>query len=578
VSTGPPSATPGPPVPAGDAAAALTAAPGAPVPVGDATAAALTRVGGTTVFGVGGTHTVPLLGAFERSGTIDFVAARTELGAAYMAIGYARATGRPGVVLTSTGPGALNAAAALADAAWSSVPLLHLTTEVASTGFAGAGFAGAVHETPAQSEILRLAGGAVVSCVDDAVDAAVDEAWTLATGRPTGPVTLVLPAGRWNEPARAGAGPPPARPLDDRGADVVDDPAPPPGHAAHPSGRRGDDEAALGALVAALTAAERPLVYAGGGAVRHDGGAAVRRLAETIGAPIVTSYQGKGIAGPAHPLWFGPTSSEAAVRDCCARADVAVVFGANLSAAGTDQWRLPLPEQAWRVGYERRPHPHYPQLQEIHTDAAAAADGLAGRLGPRPPWADLAAVRAEVEAGARLRGGPEMEFVDALREAPGTAALVALDMTKAGFWLIKHLPVAAGGHHAFSGYLAMGTALPMAIGMAVATGDGVLAVVGDGALQMSLAELAVVAERQLPVTILVIVDGAYGMLAENAAAAGGSRRLGVELWNPDLPALARAFGFGCDEAEGPADLRRLLDKATVEPRMILLTQKFTRQW
>jgi len=545
----------------------LSAAPGGPVPVGDATAAALTRVGGTTVFGVGGTHTVPLLGAFERSGTIDFVAARTELGAAYMAIGFARATGRPGVVLTSTGPGALNAAAALADAAWSSVPLLHLTTEVASAGFARAGFAGAVHETPAQSEILRLAGGAVVPAVDDAVDAAVDEAWTLATSRPTGPVTLVLPAGRWNEPARASAGPAPIRPAP-RSGDAADLSIP----------DHSDEDAALAALAAALTAAERPLIYAGGGAVRHDGGAAVRRLAETIGAPIVTSYQGKGIAGPAHPLWFGPTSSEAAVRECCARADVAVVFGANLSAAGTDQWRLPLPEQVWRVGYERRRHPHYPQLQEIHADAAAAADGLAGRLGPRRPWADVAAVRAEVDAGARRRGGLEMEFVDALREAPGTAALVALDMTKAGFWLIKHLPIAAAGHHAFSGYLAMGTALPMAIGMAVATGDAVLAVVGDGALQMSLAELAVVAERQLPVTILVIVDGAYGMLAENAAAVGGSRRLGVELWNPDLPALVHAFGFGCADAEGPADLRRLLDKATVAPRMILLTQKFTRQW
>jgi len=370
----------------------LSEAAGAPVPVGGATAAALTRVGGTTVFGVGGTHTVPLLGAFERRGTIDFVAARTELGAAYMAIGYARATGRPGVVLTSTGPGALNAAAALADAAWSSVPLLHLTTEVTS-----AGFAGAVHETPAQAEILRLAGGAVVACVDDAVDDAVDETWTRATGRPTGPVTLVLPAGRWNEPARASAGPLPARP------------APGPGDAVDPSIPDDGDDEALAALAAALTAAERPLVYAGGGAVRHDGGAAVRRLAETIGAAIVTSYQGKGIAGPAHPLWFGPTSSEAAVRECCARADVAVVFGANLSAAGTDQWRLPLPEQAWRVGYERRPHPHYRQLQEIHTDAAAAADGLAARLGPRRPWADVAAVRAEVDAAARRRGGLRSE-------------------------------------------------------------------------------------------------------------------------------------------------------------------------
>ena len=523
--------------------------PGAPAPVGDATAAAFVRVGGTPIFGVGGTHTVPLLGAIERCGAIDFVAARTELGAAYMAIGYARATGRPGVVLTSTGPGALNVAAALADAAWSSLPLLHVTTSIG-----GDGFAGAVHETPAQSEILRLAGGALVSAIDDDVDAAVDEAWSQATSRPNGPVTLVLPAGRWNEPARTGATPP-------RRDGPVD-----------------DHDAVLAELAAVITAAERPLVYAGGGAVRHDGGAAVRRLAETIGAPIVTSYQGKGIAGPPHPLWVGPMASEAGVRACCTRADVAVVFGAKLSAAGTDQWRLPLPEQTWQVGYERRPHPRYPQLRMISADAATIAAGLAGRLAARPPWADVAAIRVDIEAGARRRGEREMGFVDALREAPGTPALMAVDMTKAGFWVMKHLPVAAGGHHAFSGYLAMGTALPMAIGMAVATGEAVLALVGDGALQMSLAELAVIAERQLPVTVLVIVDGAYGMLAENAAAVGGSRRLGVALWNPDLAALARAFGFGCDEAHDPDDLRRLLDKATAAPRMILLTQAFTRRW
>jgi len=547
----------------------VSGGPGAPVPVGDAIAAAVARVGGTTIFGVGGTHTVPLLGAIERCGAIDFVAARTELGAAYMAIGYARATGRPGVVLTSTGPGALNAAAALADAAWSSLPLLHVTTSIG-----GDGFAGAVHETPAQSEILRLSGGALVAVVDDAVDDAVDTAWSLATSRPNRPVTLVLPAGRWNEPARTGATPPlrglPAPGFGDTGQVAGAD--------AGADADADDHAAAIAKLLAALAAAERPLVYAGGGAVRHDGGAAVRRLAETIGAPIVTSYQGKGIAGPPHPLWVGPMASEEGVRDCCARADVAVVFGAKLSAAGTDQWRLPLPEQTWQVGYERRPHPHYPQLRKISADAAAVAAGLAGRLAARPPWADVAAIRADIESGARRRGELEMGFVDALRDAPGTPSLVAVDMTKAGFWLMKHLPVAAGGHHAFSGYLAMGTALPMAIGMAVATGEAVLALVGDGALQMSLAELAVVAERQLPVTVLVIVDGAYGMLAENAAAVGGSRRLGVELWNPDLPALARAFGFGCDEAHDPGDLRRLLDKATAAPRMILLTQPFTRRW
>ena len=522
--------------------------------VGDATAAALVRLGMTTVFGVGGTHTVPLLGALERNGAIDFVAARTELGAAYMAIGYARATGRHGVVLTSTGPGALNITAALADADWSSLPLVHLTTTVG-----GIGFSGAVHETPTQSEILRLAGSAVVPVVDDAVDAAMDEAATRVTGRPDGPVTVELPSGRWSEPAR------PAGPAQ-----------------AAPGGRgtQEDDDAEIAELAAAIAESQCPLVYAGGGAVRHDGGAAVRRLAETIGAPMVTSYQGKGIAGASHPLRLGPMSSEEAVRDCCSRADLAIVFGAKLSASGTDQWRLPLPEPSWRVGYERRPHPHYPHLREIHRDAAAVAGALTKRVtgGARPPWADVAAIRAAVDAGARRRGELEMGFVDSLREAQGTPAHVAVDMTKAGFWIMKHLPVADGGRHAFSSYLAMGTALPMAVGMAFGPGEAVLAVVGDGALQMSLAEVAVVAERQLPVTILVIVDGAYGMLAENSAAVGGSRRLGVELWNPDLPTLARAFGIACENADGPGDLRRLLDKATAAPRMILLHQPFTRRW
>ena len=522
-------------------------------PVGDATAAALVRLGMTTMFGVGGTHTVPLLGALERCGAIDFVAARTELGAAYMAIGYARATGRHGVVLTSTGPGALNITAALADAAWSSLPLLHVTTSIGGTGS---------RERCTRRRPSRRSCGSpavrVVPVVDDAVDAAVDEAGSRVTGRPNGPVTVVLPpAAGANRPGRGPAGSP-----------------------RYGRGPEDDDDAVIAELAAAIADAERPLIYAGGGAVRHDGGAAVRRLAETIGAPIVTSYQGKGIAGPPHPLWVGPTASEEGVRDCCCpgRCRTGVrgqAVGSRGRTSGGCRCRSKPGRSATSVGPIRttrssgRSPPTPPRLLPGLAGGARAP----GRHGPTWPLSGPTS-RPGRAGGANWRWGSST----ALRDAPGTPALVAVDMTKAGFWLMKHLPVADGGRHAFSGYLAMGTALPMAIGTAVATGEAVLALVGDGALQMSLAELAVIAERQLPVTILVIVDGAYGMLAENAAAVGGSRRLGVELWNPDLPALARAFGFGCDEAHVPADLRRLLDKATAAPRMILLTQPFTRRW
>ncbi len=116
---------------------------------------------------------------------------------------------------------------------------------------------------------------------------------------------------------------------------------------------------------------------------------------------MVTSYQGKGIASASHPQRLGPTSSEEAVRDCCSRADLAIVFGAKLSASGTDQWRLPLPERTWRVGYKSRPHPHYPRSGRS-TATPQSRPGLNGGDGAaRPPWADVAAIRADVEAGAR---------------------------------------------------------------------------------------------------------------------------------------------------------------------------------
>lgn len=513
--------------------------------------AALVRHGLHTVFGVGGTHTVPLLGAMERNGHIAYVSARTELGAAYMAIGYARATGRPGVALTSTGPGALNALAALQDSLWSSLPMIHLTTTVA-----GEGFAGAVHETPAQTALCRLAGKATVTVEHDAVDAAVEEAVRLALTAPRGPVTLEVPAGAWGRKANA-AGP--------------GEPGP---STASPA------QSTVEELRAAVSKSSRPLVYVGGGAVRDDGGAAVLAAAESLGAPILTSYQGKGVADWSHPLYLGPWASEAGVRALCAESDLALVFGSKLSALGTDQWRLPLPEATYRIGLDGRTHPKYPHLRDVVADAGDVAT-LLQAAPPRPEaWAEaeIARQQGEVRSAARERGGLEIGFVEALTDGAGTPRIVTADMTRAGFWVMKYLPVAAGGQHAFSSYLTMGTALPMAVGLAVGADAPVLAVIGDGALQMSLSELGTLAERQLPVTLLLIVDGAYGMLAESSSSVGGSERLGLELWNPDFATLGRAFGFVVEETASPAEVAGLLEKPVPVPRLVLVHQPFSRRW
>jgi acetolactate synthase-1/2/3 large subunit len=517
-----------------------------PTTVSDALVASLVRHGLDTVFGIGGTHTLQLLGSLERA-PIEFVPARTEVGAAYMAIGYARTTHQPAVVLTSTGPGALNAASALEDARWSSLPLIHLTTSVG-----GADFAGAVHETRHQNELLALVGKGVLTVDLGAVDASVQQAVELACQEPAGPVTLDVPAGHWA----------------DRTTDVAAGPPPP-----RPSGVPGLDE-----LEEALRFAQRPLLFIGGGAIGADRGAGALALAERLGAPIITSYQGKPIASWDHELYLGPWATEPEVQALASSADVCIVLGSKLSALGTGYGKLMLPERTYRAALGRGRHAVYGHLRDIPGDAASTARALVQSLTPQAPWADCGGIKRRVFEREELAHPGELGFLRAIEEARSGSSRFAADMSKAGFWAMKYLDCGTHGIHAFSSYLAMGTALPMAVGMAVANGEPVTALLGDGALQMSMAELATIGSLRLPITLLVIVDGAYGILRDNCAAVGGSTSMGVDLWNPDLAEVGHAFGFEVSDADDPDGLRKALATDPTRPRMVLVHQEFSREW
>jgi acetolactate synthase I/II/III large subunit len=503
-----------------------------------------------TVFGVGGTHTLQLLGAIEREPALRYVASRTEIGAAYMAMGYARVALRPAVVLTSTGPGALNITGVLQDAEWAAVPLIHLTTHIGD-----ADFAGAVHETPKQPSLLSSAGKAYLSLDGPAVDTVVRATVEAAMSHPRGPVTIDVAAGMWfNE----------ASPSETESAEAM---AP-------------DEDLTreLAPLLDELAHARRPIVYVGGGACKEDGGASALELAERLGAPIITSYQGKAVASWEHDLYLGPWATEPMVRELCQDADLALVLGSKLSDVGTAHWTLPLPATVRRIDASGSSHPRYSQMTTIQVDAARAARFLNRRLNARPTWAPdrLEQVRKAVVAAAQARGPLEFAFVQAL--GADASWRLATETTKGGFWAMKFLPATAGSVHAFSSYLAMGSALPMAIGMAVADDAPVTVLVGDGGLQMSLAELATLVEYKLPINIVVIVDHAYGLLQDNSQRLGGSNALGVTLWNPDFAMLCRAYGISCDEAATPGRLAELLASPPDAPRMILIPQGFSRQW
>ncbi|EHB58800.1 Acetolactate synthase [Mycolicibacterium rhodesiae JS60] len=511
----------------------------------------LVDAGITTVFGIGGTHTLNLLGELERFPEVKFVAARTELGAAYMAIGFARAARQPAVLLTSTGPGALNVTAALQDASWSSTPLIHLTTRIG-----GDEFAGAVHETPGQGRMLATAGKAVVDINTDDAVRQLRRAIEMAIRHPKGPVTIQVEAGTWHDDVAAA----PVGPAPEAAPDA------------------GSLTGVVDTLAAAVARSARPVVFVGGGALAGDGGAAVLALATKLGAPIVTSYQGKGITTWGDNLYLGPWGWEQPVQELFAEADLALVFGSKLSASGTAQWRLPLPAETYRVDIAGEHHPHYPHVRVVTADAADIAAGLTKAVSPRASWApqQLTDIRATVLAGATQRGPDEMACVAATADA--APSWVSLDMTKAGFWMLKYLPARLPSAHLFSSYLAMGTALPMAIGAAVATGQPSMAVVGDGGFQMSIAELATLAEYRLPVTVMIIVDNAYGMLRDNRVAIGDNGTLGVTLWNPDLALVADAYGISSHQVATADRLRSVLGEPAQGPRILLVTAPFSRSW
>jgi acetolactate synthase-1/2/3 large subunit len=518
----------------------------------------LEHAGVEVVFGVGGTHSLQFLGALERRSTVRFVPARNEQGAAYMAVGYARATRNVGVVLTSTGPGALNALSGIADADYSSLPVLHITT------WADHGtYSGGIHESPFQSEVMAGVGDGVEKVLNGDVDGPFRAAWERCTGSTPRAVTLEIYSRAWNTEVAA------------------TDPAPVPAVGSAGRSVPAAETALLDRAAAALDGARQPVIYAGGGVIRSGASTELMELAEALGAPVVTSYQGRGVATWDHPLYLGAWGAEPAVQELLAASDGVLVVGSKLSALSTSHWALPLPGPVYRIDTNRTGHGHYADVVDIAVDARTALEQLRHRI-DNPPRAGEDLVKpivADVWHSFRERAPMEAAYLEALDAALPPDAGISFDMTKAAFWCMKYLPHRANATHSFSSYLCMGSALPNAIGMSERGVGLSVAVLGDGGLQMSSTELATIAERQPLIAVVVLVDGKYGLLRDTGAmpAVRGSHELGITLWNPDFRSLAATYAMSHRVAADAASLGQHLREIS-GPTLIEVPQSFGRNW
>jgi thiamine pyrophosphate-dependent acetolactate synthase large subunit-like protein len=485
-------------------------------------------------FGLPGVHNLPVWEACAAAG-IRLVGVRHEQAAAYAADGYARATGRLGVAVVTTGPGAANTLGATGEAMTSGAPVLVLATDIPSTLRRPGVYRGVLHETRDQAAMFApVTKAATTAGAASELHNAVLRAGRTALAAPTGPVYLGIPTDLLSQPAgssRADPGLPAERPS---------------------SG--GELQEAL----AMVERAQRPLLWVGGGALRAGAGDAVGLLAERLGAPVITTYNGRGVLPPDHPCLVPGPAHVPAIGALWDQADLVIAIGSDFDGMTTQNWRMPAPPAllAINVDAEDAAKNYRPDLVLVG-DALAVTERLADAVPARDGRSDLTAriegLRGEVAALVQKEEPQAALLLDALDRLVPADATVLADMCIAGYWVAGFHRVPGPRRLAYPmGWGTLGFAFPAALGAAAAGVGRAVAVVGDGGFLFACGELATAAQEQLPLTVVLVDDGGYGMLRFDQVQAGVPTR-GVDLATPDFVALAAAFGVPAEQVDGFGD-------------------------
>ena len=503
---------------------------------------ALAAHGVRDVFGIPGTHNLELYRYLPASG-IRHVVTRHEQGAGYAADGYARVSGRPGVLITTSGPGITNAITALATAYADSVPLLAVSPGPPN-GQVGSDV-GWLHEVKDQQGALEAVCRRSIRVVsaDEIPEVVASVFAAFATSRPR-PVHLEVPVdvleGGWTR-----------RPVPVRAV----------AHAVTPDRDRVADIAAV------LHGSQRPLVVAGGGA--RGASDQIRALAE-YGIPVLTTVNGKGVLDESHPSALGAGIRLPAAHRALNDADLLIVVGSELG--DSDLWGgvVDPGRQGGRVVVRvdidpAQMHKNVTADLPVVGDAAVVLRGVLDALDEkgfdRRPVAPT--TREEIAADAVRDAGPWAEIQRVLADALPADTVVAGDSSQVTYYgTVHHWPFTPANRLLYpTGYATLGYGLPAAIGAKVADPSRpVVAVIGDGAAMFSIQELVTATELGLSLPVVIVDNGGYAEIREQMVDRGIEPQA-VDLYRPDIPALARAIGANGVVAKTAGDIGTLAAEA-----------------
>ncbi len=514
--------------------------------VGEALIAGLRARGVDVVFGIPGVHTVELYRGLAGSG-IRHVTARHEQGAAFMADGYARVSGKPGVALVITGPGLTNALTAMAQARADSVPML-VISGVNRRDSLGQGL-GLLHELPDQTAMVQALCPSFHVTGPDALDRCLTLAFAAMYDGRVGPVHLQVPT------------------------DVMGMPAVATHNAPSPFNRPLPDPTRIADAIARLARARHPVILAGGGA--RQASVSLRLLAERLDAPVVQTINARGLMPFGHALSVPASPSLDPVRDLIRASDQIIAVGTELGQTDYDMYaRGDFPDLSGMIRIDAssaqlaRHVAAVPILADADLAMTALLDGL------QPLSGDGAARAAHARAAARAALDPHMPaqlaMVEAIRDALPCAIIVG-DSTQpvyAGNSYYDH-DRPGGWFNAATGYGALGYGPGAAVGAAIAAlSVQVVCLIGDGGLQFSPGELRTAVDEGLPITFVIWNNAGYREIAQAMAGAGT-----VVIGCDPSPLKMQPFAAACDlpfasVANDPAALRAALASPATGPRMI----------
>jgi thiamine pyrophosphate-dependent acetolactate synthase large subunit-like protein len=527
----------------------------------------LEREGVEMVFGIPGFHNMPIFDALYHHPRIKHMAVRHEQGAAFMADGYARASGRIAAVLLLPGPGVTNAYTGLGEAYSDSSPVLLLATQV-NREYIDRN-KGLLHELTGQFDILApiMKYSERVTEADGIPDAVHRAMTALRNGRPR-PVQIEIPRDvqldnvEWSEELS-------------QGTPAYQERIPAPAEESQ-------------TVAQALRDAKRPLIYAGGGVISSEASDVLIQLAERLGAPVLTTGMGAGSIPGDHPLACGVAwIASADIRPLVAASDAFLAVGTRFNEAMTHGWSLDLPPVTIRIDVDADEiERNLPMQHKLVGDARATLTAIDNQLAA---WGEdrqaqippqLATARNEYRAALETKMGSTRPCMEALRDSLPRDTIISADMSL--FWadMLAIFPIYQPRTMLFPwGYGTLGFSIPEALGAKAALPERpVVAIAGDGAFLFTGMELATAVKYSLNIPILVPNNDAYGMIKVQQRNQYDEQYTAVDLHNPDFVQLAHAFGVYGERVTTPAALGEAVNKALVADKPTVIEIPWGWTW